>query len=196
MARRTTEPAPSAPISGASGCWYSSPRDLVEHDQLVTREIERARGLQEPRLDAMDALGMVEQRAVEARARDGIDHLVRPLPIRRERRLAVRGMQHASAHRDQQRLDGVEHARRAQGVDAPLGERQVDGAARVHVDLAQVGAALEHDHLAAGPCQVDRHQGAGETRAQDGDGPLHVLDSPCSSAWRASTQRHTSSKLL
>ena len=63
-------------------------------------------------------------------------------PYARERQLAVDAVQHASAHRDQQRLDVVVNARLPQRVDAAVGEREVDRAAGVHVDLAQVGPTL------------------------------------------------------
>ena len=55
IARRTSEPAPSAAISGASRSRCVLARDFVEHDELVVLEIERARGLQEAGLDAVAA---------------------------------------------------------------------------------------------------------------------------------------------
>ncbi len=167
-------------------------RDFVEHDEFVALEVERACRLQEAWLDAVMTLRMIEQYAVQARPRDGVNDFVRPLAVGREREGTVGCVQRAAPHRDQQRLDVLEHAGLAQRMDAAIRQRQVDRAACIHVDLAQVRAAFEHLHLPALPREVDGHQRAGQACAQDRDGSLHAPSSACS----ASTQRQTSSKRL
>ena len=149
--------------------------NLVEHDQLVALEVERARGLQEAGLDAVPALRVIEQDPVQARARHGVDHFLRPLPVCRERERPIDRVQHAATHRDQEGFDVLEHACLAQCVNAAIGEGEVDGAACVHVHFAQVGTALVHDDLAALSRQVDGHQGAGETGPEDRHWAPHWL---------------------
>jgi hypothetical protein len=167
-------------------------RDFVEHDEFITLEIERAGRLQEAGFDPMTALRMIEQCAVQARPRDGVNDFVRPLAVGREREGSIRSVQRATPHRYQQRLDVLEHAGRTQRMNAAVRQCQVDRAACIHVDLAQVRAAFVHLHLPALPREVDGHQRAGQTGAQYRDGSLHASSSAC----RASTQRHTSSKRL
>ena len=167
-------------------------RDFVEHDEFVALEVERARRLQEAWFDAVMTLCMVEQDAVQARPRDGVNDLVRSLTIRSEREGTVRRVQRATPHRDQQRFDVRENAGLAQCVDAAIRQREVDRAACIHVDLAQVRAAFEHLHLPTLSREVNGHQRAGQACAQDRHGPLHAASSACS----ASTQRQTSSKRL
>ena len=165
---------------------------LVQHRELVAVEVDRTRGVQKLRAYAVHALRVIEQHAIETRPRHGEDHLVRALPVGHEALLPVERVQHAAAHRDEKRLDLLEHAGFLERLDAARGEREIDRAAGVHVHLAQVGAPLVEHDLAGVARQEDRHQRARETRAQDRDVRVHAA----SSARSASAKRHASSKLL
>ncbi len=117
---------------------------------------------------------------------------MRALAIRHEGLLSVEVVQHAAAHRDQERLHFLEDAGLLERLDAARGQREVDRAAGVHVHLAQVGPALVEHDLAGIARQEDRHQRAGKAGAEDRDVGIHAA----SSARSASAKRHASSKLL
>ena len=71
------------------------------------------------------------ERAIQLRARHGIDDLLGPHAIHLQLGGAIVLMHHAAAHRDGQRHDAFEHAGELQSADAARGEGEIDGAAAV-----------------------------------------------------------------
>ena len=85
---------------------------------------------------------------------------MRPLAVRRERQRTVDAVQHASAHRYQQRLDVRVNARLLECMNPAVGERKVDRAAGVHVHFAQVGPTLMQQDPSTLPRHEDGHERA------------------------------------
>ncbi len=107
-------------------------------------------------------------------------------------------MDHATAHRDQQRAHPLHDGGELQRAQAARGEREIDGAPALGLRLARVRAALVEPHLQSTPREQQREQGAGEPGADDvdaraGERAHRVSRSDCVSA---SAKRQTSSKRL
>ena len=116
------------------------------------------------------ARGDLDQSPVELMARDREDEFVGTLPIGLQRRAALLMMNEPSAHRQQRRLEILEHAGHLQRMNASIRQRQVDGSARFGGSRARIGAAFVEFHRMAAALQQDREQRAGGTRTDDANG--------------------------
>ena len=139
-----------------------------------------------------------DQHAVELGSPHREDDLVLALAVGLERNGAATIVDHAPAHRYQQRPHALEHPGTLERAYAARGEREVDGAAALGSCLARVRAALVERYRDPAPRQRQRQQRAGEARAHDVDvrprGQPHGL--ACSVSLSARAKRHASSKRL
>ena len=78
-------------------------------------------------------------------------------------------MDHPPAHRQGVGHDLIGQADAAQGVEAALGDRQVDRPTALGLPGARVGTALVHRHREPRRAEEAREQAAGEPAADDGD---------------------------
>ena len=100
-------------------------------------------------------------------------------------------MNEPPAHGQQQVLDILKYAGHLQGMNAPVGQRQIDGSARFRGTLSGIGAAFVEFHPVAAALQKDGEQHAGGARADDANGgPIGVHRRTARD--RASTAANTS----
>ena len=90
-----------------------------------------------------------------------------------QRLAAVLAVHEPPAHGDQRVGDVVEDARQLQGMDAAVGERQIDGSPGVAAAAARIGAAFVYGDFEAEPAQQNGEQRAGGTAAYDVQRPVH-----------------------
>jgi hypothetical protein len=170
----------------------------VAHPQPVASRVGAEDLLVEVQRHARMAQRLLDQQAVEIRTPDGVDHLVRALPIRLQSRVAGALVHHAAAHLDGEGAHARHHTGPLESRDAARGECQVDRAAALGRGLARVGAALVERHGVPAPREQHGEQCPGEAGADDVDGsPRLALHPPSStSPLRRSAKRATSSKRL
>ena len=112
--------------------------------------------------------GNVDEVRVQPPARHRIIDLVCALPVGLEGIFAAGQMHAATAHGQQGGAEAGEYAGRLQGVDAAIGERQVDRAAGLRIADARIGPALINmDVGETASRQQNREQGAGRAGADD-----------------------------
>src|SRR5690606_19739170 len=144
------------------------------------------------------AVGGVEERDVEPRARGRVDAALLVGGVGLEGEVALDGVDGAPAHEDGVGEHLVGKAELPERDDAARGEREVDRAAARRAVDARVGASLEELDRVAEPRKADRAERAREPGAEDGDNrtlPAHARDaSEVSSSVR--TSRRQSAKVL
>ena len=117
--------------------------------------------------DLMIACGAFEQDDVERRAADGVDDFLVLLPIGLQRALPGPIVQHAPAHRDQERLHVLHDAGTLKGADAARGQRKIDGTTRGRDRRARISAALIESDGEPAARQQQGEQGSCKSRADD-----------------------------
>ena len=83
-------------------------------------------------------------------------------------------MDESAGHRHEPWKNPVEQPHAPQRRDAPVGERQVDGTARLRRRAARIPTALVDRHAQPAPAQQDREQRTGRARADD----AHAVAAP------------------
>ena len=97
---------------------------------------------------------------------DGVDGFGFILAIGHEREFAGNRVHHASAHGDDDGFDNLPQSCFAQCMDAPSGERQIDGAPALMSHPAHVGTALvEPDRRTRDSLAKSRSRRTGQSRA-------------------------------
>ena len=154
-------------------------------------EVGLLQAVLESRLDARAAQRHLEKHPIEPRPRDGVDDFVGALTVGLKRSRSVRLMDEASAHGNQSAFDLIEHAGERERMNAPVGQRQVDGAAGSVRASARIGPAVVERHACAAPLEQDREQRTGGSGAGEGDRFAREIHAAAARA-RTSTARATS----
>ena len=116
---------------------------------------------------------------------------MRSLAVRPQLTRSVRLVDEAPAHRNQSVLDLVEHPGERECMNAPIGQRQIDGAAGWVRPPAGIGPAVVERHARTAPLEEYREQRAGRSRAGKGDRCAREIHEAAARA-RTSTARATS----
>jgi hypothetical protein len=147
-------------------------------EQLVALEIANPRGprgkigrleaMLEMHLYAGSACRNFEQHLVEPMTRNRKDHFIGPLTIGLKRGFPICMVDQPAAHRQHRGPESLQYARDFEGVNSPIGERQIDGTAGCGGHAAQVRPAFIQLHLrGAAPLEQYGQQRAGWARADD-----------------------------
>jgi hypothetical protein len=141
---------------------------------------------------------LFDQHAVQVGPPRRPNDFVLALAVRLQRDLSGELVNHAPAHRDQQRAHALHDSGALERAHTACGEREVDGAPALGLDLARIRPALLKRHTQAAPGEQQREQRAGESRADDVDAALrrqtHRVS--CSACLNASAKRQASAKRL
>ena len=146
MRWRISEPAPSVAINGlhrnaehdGPGANPARKRPRVEVRILqAVLEFPPTRRL---------AQGNFDQRLIEPMPRDGVDDFARPPAVGLQCTGSIALVNESSAHRYQRVLDLVEHAGQFERMDPAIGQRQIDGSARLAGVPSRVVPTLVERH--------------------------------------------------
>jgi hypothetical protein len=102
-------------------------------------------------------------------------------------------MHEPAAHGHHEAPDRIEEPRPLERVRAAVGQRQIDGAARLGRLAARIGATLIQRDGHAPPLEQKGEQRAGRSRADDADGltrQAHALTAAASASTAAATSRN------
>jgi len=155
--------------------------------------------LREPAIEVQrraGGLGGIQQRDVEFAAADRPDHLAVVAPVALQVHFAVQGMDHAPAHHHRAFQHRTVGAGLAQGMQAALGQREVDRAAAGVAVQSRIAAAFEHVDAPAALRQQGGEEGAGQPGADDRERPLRFHAPPPRQASTPRTKRRMSAWLL
>ena len=113
--------------------------------------------------------GGIEQDVVEPTAMHRVDHFTVVAAITLQLHTAIAEVHHAATHHHRARQHVFVQSGCTQRMQATLGQREVDRAARFVAAHALVGAFFQHIDMPAAARQQGSQQGTGESGAGDED---------------------------